>query len=96
MSRPVFSSSAQRDLYSIFDYIAKDNPLAAKGLLAKLKETCLRIARYPEMGVLREDLALGLRGFPVGNYVIFYRRSHDGVQIVRVLHSSRDHLLMVE
>jgi plasmid stabilization system protein ParE len=37
-----------------------------------------------------------LRGFPVSNYIIFYRHRQEGVGIVRALHSARDHLRMVE
>jgi len=96
MSHLHFSPLARRDLYTLFDYIVKDNPVAAKGLLGELKETCRRIARFPEIGVQREDLAPDLRGFPVRNYIIFYRHRQEGVEIVRVLHSARDHLGMVE
>lgn len=34
----------------------------------------------------------GMRQFPVRefNYVIFYRSTHDGVQILRIVHGSRD------
>ncbi len=76
MSHLDFSPLARMDLHTLFDYIVKDNPVAAKGLLGELKETCRRIARFPEIGVLREDLAHDLRGFPVRNYIIFYRRRH--------------------
>ncbi len=95
MRRPDFSPSARRDLRALFDYIAQDNPAAAKSLLAKLKETCLRIARFPNMGALREDLAPDLRSFPVGNYVVFYRNAEGRIEIVRVLHSARDHFRIV-
>lgn len=42
------------------------------------------------MGRLRDELTEGLRSFPVGRYVIFYRIVQDGVEIVRVLHGARD------
>ena len=42
------------------------------------------------MGRSREELVPKLRSFPVGNYVIFYQPISDGVEIVRVLHGSRD------
>jgi toxin ParE1/3/4 len=31
-----------------------------------------------------------MRGFPVGNYVIFYRDTSEHIEIVRVLHGARD------
>jgi toxin ParE1/3/4 len=42
------------------------------------------------MGRRRDELAPGLRSFPAGRYVIFYLPLTDGVDIVRVLHGSRD------
>ncbi|WP_008538835.1 type II toxin-antitoxin system RelE/ParE family toxin [Bradyrhizobium sp. CCGE-LA001] len=33
---------------------------------------------------------MGLRSFPVGNYVIFYIPLPDGVEIVRVMHGRLD------
>ena len=39
---------------------------------------------------VRDELAEGLRSFAVGRYVIFYRPISEGVEIVRVLHGSRD------
>jgi toxin ParE1/3/4 len=48
------------------------------------------LAKYPEAGRERPEIAAGLRSFPIGKYVLFYRPIHDGVEIVRVLHGSRD------
>jgi toxin ParE1/3/4 len=35
-------------------------------------------------------MAPGLRSFPVGNYVVFYRIVPEGIELVRVLHGARD------
>ena len=42
------------------------------------------------MGCVHPELRPGLRSFPHGDYLIFYRPLRDGVSIVRVLHGSRD------
>jgi toxin ParE1/3/4 len=42
------------------------------------------------MASLRPELSEGLRGFPVGDYRVFYREADLGIEIVRVLHPSRD------
>lgn len=42
------------------------------------------------MGRSREELAPGLRSFPVARYVVFYRTGHRGIEIARVLHGARD------
>jgi toxin ParE1/3/4 len=48
------------------------------------------LARRPQLGRTRPELASGLRSFPVGRYVIFYMPTPKGVEIVRVLHGARD------
>jgi len=42
------------------------------------------------MGKSRDELAAGLRSFPIGQYIIFYQPVPGGVDIVRVLHGARD------
>ena len=39
----------------------------------------------------REDLAHGLRFFPVGTYLIFYKIGENGIIVARVLHGARDY-----
>ncbi|MDZ8108879.1 MAG: type II toxin-antitoxin system RelE/ParE family toxin [Nostoc sp. DedQUE12a] len=47
-------------------------------------------ALNPEMGRKRDSLALNLRSFPVGNYLIFYRPIDQGIEVIRLLHGARD------
>lgn len=42
------------------------------------------------MGRAREELAADLRSFAFGRYLIFYAPVHEGIDVVRVLHSARD------
>lgn len=48
------------------------------------------LVRQPLIGEACDDLAPNLRYFPVGNYVIYYQPTDDGVVIVRVVHGARD------
>jgi toxin ParE1/3/4 len=96
MSRLFFSPVSRRDLSGIFDHIATDNPTAAKGFVRRIKETCRRLSRFPYTGTLREDLAPEVRCLPVGSYLVFYRRVEHGVEVIRVLHGSRDYLGLVD
>ena len=90
MSRAYFSPLSRRDLHEIFDYIAPKNPSAAAALIQQLKARCKQIAKSPRIGAPREDLAAGLRCFPVGSYVVFYRPVEADVEIVRIVHGARD------
>jgi toxin ParE1/3/4 len=42
------------------------------------------------MGRTRNDLLLYLRSFAVKNYLILYQPNAQGVEILRVVHASRD------
>jgi len=41
------------------------------------------------MGGARDDIAAGVRHFPVGRYLILYRDVGDGVEVVRYVHGMR-------
>ncbi len=82
------TSQAHLDLVQAALRIAEDNPLAADQWLDSIDEKCRLLATMPGLGRKRPDLAPNLRGFPVGNYVIFYRAVPEGIQVVRVLHGA--------
>jgi toxin ParE1/3/4 len=90
MKRPRYSPGSRNDLRDILEYIAARNPLAAKKVIADIKSTCRQLARFPEIGALREELAPNLRCFPVGNYVVFYVPAARTIEVVRIVHGSRD------
>ena len=48
------------------------------------------LARMPGLGRVRHDLLIQMRSFPVGRYIIFYQATTDGIEVLRVLHGSRD------
>ena len=84
-------SRAEIDLIEIWGHIAQDDPLAADRLLDRINAACGMLADYPQGGPRREDLARGLRFYPVGNYLIFYTPAEDGITVARVLHGARDY-----
>jgi toxin ParE1/3/4 len=88
--------SARQDVRGIFEYIGQDSPDSARRFNFEFKATLKTILQVPEIGRLRQshhpDLK-EIRFFPVkgfDKYLIFYRLVHDGIEIFRVLHSSRD------
>lgn len=90
MKKYRLTRDASNDLGEIARYLATENPTAAQGLLDRIEERCRSLAEMPETGRLRGELAPNLRSVAVGNYVIFYRPDDEGIQIIRVLHGSRD------
>ncbi|MBD6620002.1 type II toxin-antitoxin system RelE/ParE family toxin [Komarekiella sp. 'clone 1'] len=90
MKRFKISNQAALDLENIWSYVAKNNPRAADNLFDKLREKFAKLAKFPQMGEGRENLAFSLRSFPVGSYLIFYRTLDGGIEIVRIIHGSQD------
>jgi toxin ParE1/3/4 len=84
-------SRAESDLIELWGFVAKDDPLAADRQLDRIDAACQMLAKNPQAGPRREDLARGLRFYPVGNYLIFYAIVEDGITVVRVLHGARDY-----
>ena len=81
---------ARSDLAEIWDYIADDSEARADAFIDTIDRKFQALAGRPNMGRQRDELAEGLRSFPVGRYVIFYRVLPDGIEVVRVLHGARD------
>ena len=78
------------DLEEIGLYIARDNPDRANTFIDEIVATYDRISGQPRMGRERPELAANLRSHPHGRYFIFCRIVDAGIEIVRVLHGSRD------
>lgn len=84
------SPLAELDLLEIWFFIAEDSPDAADRFLDMLASKCETLADAPKIGRVREDLAPGLRSFPVKRYMIYYRIMDEDIEVVRVLSAYRD------
>jgi toxin ParE1/3/4 len=90
MSRIDLSPRANADLLKIWSFIASDSETHADAFIDKLDDTLRLLARQPGMGRRRYDLVPGIQSFPVASYIIFYRAISRGIEVVRVLHASRN------
>jgi plasmid stabilization system protein ParE len=87
----VFAAAARRDLHSIGDWIARDNPRRAVTFVDELEQHCAKLAARPHIHpVLFRREQTGLRKAGHGSYLILYRIAADAVEIVRVLHGAQD------
>ena len=84
------SPAAQLDLMDIAMFIAEDNPKRALTFTDELEAKCEALCRAPGIGTSRPELGSGIRVFPHGRYLIFYREANEQLRIERFLHSSRD------
>jgi toxin ParE1/3/4 len=90
MTRIVLAPAAEADLKMIHDYIAAENAVAAAALVTRLKDLAVLLADAPGIGRARPELLANLRSFPLGSYLLCYRPSDNGIEVVRVLHGARD------
>ncbi|MGA3308311.1 MAG: type II toxin-antitoxin system RelE/ParE family toxin [Xanthobacteraceae bacterium] len=91
MTRVVISPLAKRDLTAIGDYIARDNPRAAREFIRKMRSRCFLLRTAPWMGRTRDDFGEDIRSLTYGSYLIFYRYREDldHVDILRFWHGRR-------
>jgi toxin ParE1/3/4 len=62
----------------------------ADSTLANIESKFRLLVQFPSSGRVRSELLAGLRSYPAGDFVIFYRILETTVEIVRVLHGRRD------
>lgn len=93
MARLVYTTAALNDLKAIARYIAtrSGSRELALAYTDKLREKCANLASHSfQLGTPRPELGPDLRSLPVDNYVIFFRRGDDLIEIVNVLEGHRD------
>lgn len=84
------TSQVEDDLISIWLHIARENTAAADRVLDRIDARWRQLAAHPFSGAPRDDLAAGIRHLVVGEYLTFYRVGEDEVEILRILHGSRN------
>lgn len=93
MTRAVLSPAAERDILEIVEWIAAENPVAARGFRVALDKLATTIGEHPGIGAPKPHLAsppirfLPIRGFP---HIVVYTPERKPPLIVRVLHGARD------
>jgi toxin ParE1/3/4 len=93
MRRLLFTDDADRNLIEIALHIANESQSREVALTftERLREKCRHLASLPGLlGTARPDLHPDIRSTPCHGYVIFWRYRGDALEIVNVLHSSRD------
>ena len=80
---------AEADIEAITLHIAEHDVSAAWRWHDRILKHCRQLGETPGMGVARPEVRPNLRTFPVGNYLILYRRVGRGAEIIRVVHGAR-------
>lgn len=88
-----YSATAEDDVADIILHILLKTGSAetASTFAAKIDRQCAHPASLPgTLGTARPDLSKGLRSTPCQGYVIFFRYLPDTLEVVTILHGSRD------
>lgn len=87
----VLTPQAESDVFEIWDHIAEDSVINADQVRDQVFEAFQKLADMPGMGHVREDLADQRHRFwPVYSYLVVYREETDPLQIIAVVHGSRE------
>ena len=84
------SEDAARDLEEIFVYWANRASLeAADRIVDRITERFWLLGEHPNAGKPTGNIARGVKCFPAGKYLIYYRFSRRGTDILHVFHGAR-------
>jgi toxin ParE1/3/4 len=85
-----FTPLATIDIKGTWTDLYEHGEGVAAEFIRSVIKICKTISKNPAIGRDRSDLIVDLLQFPFKNYNIFYFPTESGVEIYRVLHSSRD------
>lgn len=89
--RVVWTQAADNNLQAIYDYIAHTSPDYARRMIEKLTARADQIATFPLSGRIVPEFHFGqLREIFERPYRIIYRIRPDSIDIITVVHMSRD------
>jgi plasmid stabilization system protein ParE len=84
-------AAAQCDLNEIFAYWAERvGPQISDRLIESITEQFWIIGEFPQAGKTASEIVSGMRCFPAGEYLVYYRIARLTVDIVHVFHGARD------
>ena len=90
MPRILRTERAEVDLIEILTFLRSRAPTLADRFETDFEEKTNLLAQFPLMGRDRGDLAPRLRSSLVKPYLILYRPLEDGIEIIRIVHGTRD------
>lgn len=91
MAKYRLSPAAERDLESIWIYTFQQWGLDQADRYADLLiDAFAELALRPKMAPACDHIRPGYRRCKVGQHIVYFRVTNDGVDIIRVLHSRMD------
>jgi plasmid stabilization system protein ParE len=85
------SADAEIDLDEIFLYWAqRAGPEAADRLIDSIVDRFWLLGEHPDAGRPCGEIAEGVKCFPAGKHLIYYRKTRRGADILHIFHGARD------
>ena len=85
------SENAERDLEEIFLYWAeRASPEIADRIVDRITDRFWLLGEHPDAGKKSDGIAAGVKCFPAGKYLIYYRATRRGTDILHVFHGARE------
>ena len=84
-----YTDDAVADFVDIGEYIARDDPAAARRFLTDLRSFILRVATTPRAYRLREEWGGNVRAARFGNYLVVFEMEADELLVLRIANGRR-------
>ncbi len=85
-----YTRHAHDDLVSLFEFIAKDDALAAQKVIRSIRAGIDRLLQFPSYGRIGD--VEGTRQFVVAGvpYIVIYEIEDETITILRIYHAAQD------
>nr|VFJ63823.1 MAG: addiction module toxin, RelE/StbE family [Candidatus Kentron sp. FM]VFJ64540.1 MAG: addiction module toxin, RelE/StbE family [Candidatus Kentron sp. FM]VFK15147.1 MAG: addiction module toxin, RelE/StbE family [Candidatus Kentron sp. FM] len=80
---------AYRDIDAVHDYIARDNPIAAQGVLDKIEAMIDHLPRNPALGRAGRVMRTRELVVPSVPYIVVYSLEEEFIDILAIIHTAR-------
>jgi plasmid stabilization system protein ParE len=90
--RVYITTSAEKDILDIWNYIYDDSKRRAKTFIDQIETEIDKLKKYPQRcPVIKESDLLGIeyRHLVLGNYRIIFKIDAEKIYILRIIHGSR-------
>lgn len=87
MMRLRLAAEAERDPDTIFIYWAEQ---AGVDVADRIVERFALLCEFPEAGRMAAEIAPGVRCFPAGSHLIYYRKTRRALEILHIFHGARE------
>lgn len=85
------SADAERDLEEILLYWASRASLVtADRVVERITDRFCLLGEHPDAGKSAGDIPVGVKCFPAGKYLIYYRKTRRGTDILHISRGARD------